>query len=160
MDNEYKMSELTQKADVTKRTVHFYINKGLIPPAIGSGVNSFYTDEHYYRILLIKKLKENYLPLDKIQQMVAGLSIIEIKEKLEGTEETTEIYKVNEPKINLEYPIENIFDEKYKDPKGKEIIKYNIGRGIELSVPKEVLHDDPYLIESAIRYLKRIINEG
>ena len=52
---EYKVSELAEKAGVTKRTIHYYISKGLLLPPEGSGVNSVYNDEHLNRILLIKK---------------------------------------------------------------------------------------------------------
>ena len=43
---EYKVSELAEKAGVTKRTIHYYISKGLLLPPEGSGVNSVYNDEH------------------------------------------------------------------------------------------------------------------
>ena len=42
---EYKVSELAEKAGVTKRTIHYYISKGLLLPPEGSGVNSVYNDE-------------------------------------------------------------------------------------------------------------------
>ena len=54
---EYKISELANKAGVTKRTIHYYISKGLLLPPEGNGVNSLYNDEHLQRILLIKKLQ-------------------------------------------------------------------------------------------------------
>ena len=36
---EYKVSELAEKAGVTKRTIHYYISKGLLLPPDGNGVN-------------------------------------------------------------------------------------------------------------------------
>lgn len=33
---EYKISELADKAGVTKRTIHYYISKGLLFPPEGS----------------------------------------------------------------------------------------------------------------------------
>ena len=41
---EYKVSELAEKAGVTKRTIHYYISKGLLLPPEGSGVNSVYAE--------------------------------------------------------------------------------------------------------------------
>ena len=67
---EYKVSELADKAGVTKRTIHYYISKGLLLPPEGSGVNSLYTDEHLERILLIKKLQAEYMPLNKIREYI------------------------------------------------------------------------------------------
>ena len=67
---EYKVSELALKAGVTKRTIHYYISKGLLLPPEGSGVNSIYTDEHLNRILLIKKLQAEFMPLNKIRDYI------------------------------------------------------------------------------------------
>ena len=33
---EYKVSELAEKAGVTKRTIHYYISKGLLLPPEGT----------------------------------------------------------------------------------------------------------------------------
>ena len=67
---EYKVSELADKAGVTKRTIHYYISKGLLLPPEGSGVNSLYNDDHLQRILLIKKLQAEYMPLNKIREYI------------------------------------------------------------------------------------------
>ena len=67
---DYKVSELADKAGVTKRTIHYYISKGLLLPPEGSGVNSLYNDEHLQRILLIKKLQSEYMPLNKIREYI------------------------------------------------------------------------------------------
>ena len=67
---EYKVSELAEKAGVTKRTIHYYISKGLLLPPKGSGINSVYDDEHLERILLIKKLQAEYMPLNKIREYI------------------------------------------------------------------------------------------
>ena len=67
---EYKVSELAEKAGVTKRTIHYYISKGLLLPPEGSGVNSVYNDEHLNRLLLIKKLQSEYMPLNKIREYI------------------------------------------------------------------------------------------
>ncbi len=67
---EYKVSELAEKAGVTKRTIHYYISKGLLMPPKGEGVNSVYTKEHLDRILLIKKLQSEYMPLNKIRETI------------------------------------------------------------------------------------------
>ena len=64
---EYKVSELAEKAGVTKRTIHYYISKGLLLPPKGSGINSVYDDEHLERILLIKKyIRENVCDIFEI----------------------------------------------------------------------------------------------
>ena len=95
---EYKVSELAEKAGVTKRTIHYYISKGLLLPPKGSGINSVYDDEHLERILLIKKLQAEYMPLNKIREYIlenpskkAQENAKEIKKKL-TRDEGQEIY--------------------------------------------------------------------
>ncbi len=95
---EYKVSELADKAGVTKRTIHYYISKGLLLPPEGSGVNSLYNDEHLERILLIKKLQAEYMPLNKIREYIlenptekVQKNSKEIKSKI-AREEDQEIY--------------------------------------------------------------------
>lgn len=78
---EYKVSELADKAGVTKRTIHYYISKGLLLPPEGSGVNSLYNDEHLERILLIKKLQAEYMPLNKIREYILENPTKKVKNK-------------------------------------------------------------------------------
>lgn len=101
MEDRYKIGELSMKANVTKRTIHYYVSRGLIPPPKGAGVSTHYSDEHLYRILLIKKYQENYLPLDEIKKIITRLTLEEVKESLdEGT--IDENYRVFEDSIEYE----------------------------------------------------------
>ena len=64
---EYKVSELADKAGVTKRTIHYYISKGLLLPPEGNGVNSLYNDEYtlkkiyviYLKFIIQRKMEKN-----------------------------------------------------------------------------------------------------
>ncbi len=42
----YTIGELAALTGVSRRTVRFYVQRGLIPPPLGAGRGSFYTDEH------------------------------------------------------------------------------------------------------------------
>lgn len=116
MEDKYKVSELSTKANVTKRTIHYYVNRGLIPPPKGAGVSAYYSNEHLYRILLIKKYQEHYLPLDEIKKIITRLTLDEVKEYLEDGileenhmifEDSVE-YKIGRAykKIELEFDVE------------------------------------------------------
>ena len=58
----YRIGELSEIAQVSKRTVHYYIARGLLPSPEGSGLGTLYSDEHLYRIQLIRKWQTQYLP--------------------------------------------------------------------------------------------------
>ena len=116
---EYKVSELAEKAGVTKRTIHYYISKGLLLPPEGTGINSLYNDEHLERILLIKKLQAEYMPLNKIREYIlenpkekVRKSAKEVKAKIINKEEREEYIKENICDIfEIHYSKEN--EEKY-----------------------------------------------
>ncbi len=123
---KYKVSELAEKAGVTKRTIHYYISKGLLLPPEGTGVNSLYNDEHLERILLIKKLQAEYMPLNKIREYIlenpkekVRKSAKEMKAKIINKEEREvyirenicDIFEIHYSKENEEkygYIIENV----------------------------------------------------
>ncbi len=110
---EYKISELAEKAGVTKRTIHYYISKGLLLPPEGSGVNSVYNDEHLERLLLIKKLQEKYMPLNKIREYILENPKEKVEEKIEGNTEAEVYIRENVCNIfEIHYTKEN--GEKYK----------------------------------------------
>jgi DNA-binding transcriptional MerR regulator len=76
------LSELTAAADVSVRTVRYYIAEGLLPPPEGSGPGSAYTEGHLDRLRLIQRLKEAYLPLKEIRRRLSGLSDDEVRSML------------------------------------------------------------------------------
>src|SRR5215218_8644551 len=83
MDGErLTLSELTAAADVSVRTVRYYIAEGLLPPPEGSGPGSSYSQGHLDRLRLIQRFKEAYLPLKEIRRRLSGLGDEEVRSVL------------------------------------------------------------------------------
>jgi len=78
----FTVGELAAQAGVTSRTVRFYVAQGLLPPPVGAGRAAVYTAEHLIRLKLIRLLKEEFLPLAEIRDLLAGLTQAEIEELL------------------------------------------------------------------------------
>lgn len=76
------LAELTEAADVSTRTVRYYIAEGLLPPPEGAGPSSVYTAGHLTRLRLIQRLKAAYWPLKEIRRRLAGLSDAEVERVL------------------------------------------------------------------------------
>lgn len=55
---------------VTRRTVYYYINEGLLPPAEGSGTGSAYGLRHQLLLKLIKLYQQAHMPLRKIKDLL------------------------------------------------------------------------------------------
>ncbi len=130
------MSELAQKAGVTKRTIHYYISKGLLMPPNGTGVNSLYDDTHYERIMLIKKFQSEYLPLNKIRECIL--------ENKTPSKVSPEISEISLPEQNSD----------------KEIyIKENVLNIFEMHYTPENAQKYQHIIENVKNYVKKMLED-
>ena len=62
----YGIAELAERAGVTRRTVRYYVQRGLLPTPLGTGRGPHYTPAHLQRLIHIRKLQENGVPLAEI----------------------------------------------------------------------------------------------
>ena len=70
---EFSIGELSNAAHVTARTIRYYVAEGLLAPPEKGGRGATYNEEHLARLQLIKRLKEEYLPLQEIASLLRGL---------------------------------------------------------------------------------------
>ena len=70
---DYSIKEVCALADVTPRTIHFYIQQGLLAPAEGAGRGARYSDGHVARLRLIRRLQKEHLPLSEIRRQMGAL---------------------------------------------------------------------------------------
>lgn len=82
-EGAYTVKELADRGDVTPRTVYYYVSEGLLLPPRGGGPAATYGDDHLARLRLIRRLKEQYLPLAEIRARMAGLSSGEVEALLD-----------------------------------------------------------------------------
>ncbi len=76
----HNLKDLCRLAGVTERTVRYYIKEELLPPPIGSGAFSRYSEEHRLRLQVIRQLKTEFLPLSEIKRLLAGRTVSELAE--------------------------------------------------------------------------------
>jgi len=82
------ISELARKANVSVRTIRFYIAEGLLPAPQPRGRFSIYDEDALLRLQAIRFLKDAFLPLREIRERLAGLSTGEVRELLSTLEQT------------------------------------------------------------------------
>jgi DNA-binding transcriptional MerR regulator len=85
------ISELARKANVSVRTIRFYIAEGLLPAPQARGRVSFYDEDALLRLQVIRLLKDAFLPLREIRERLAGLSTGEVRELLLTLEQTPKV---------------------------------------------------------------------
>jgi len=71
-DERYAVGELADRGGVSRRTVRYYVQEGLIPAPHGVGRGDHYGREHLDRLLQVKALQEAGRSLDEIRQLLHG----------------------------------------------------------------------------------------
>jgi len=69
----YDLNELCARAEVTARTVRYYIQQGLLPAPDAQGPATRYGRGHLDRLLLIRQLQKEHQPLAEIRAQLEGL---------------------------------------------------------------------------------------
>ena len=66
----YSIEEICEKSGFTRRTVRYYISKGILEPPAGRGRGGFYFDSHIKRLQEIKGFQDQGLLLSTIREML------------------------------------------------------------------------------------------
>jgi DNA-binding transcriptional MerR regulator len=67
----YAVGDLARLGGVSRRTVRYYVQEGLIPPPFGVGRGNHYGAEHLQQILRVKAMQEAGKTLDEIRRLPA-----------------------------------------------------------------------------------------
>jgi DNA-binding transcriptional MerR regulator len=71
-DDRFSIGEIAERGGVTRRTVRYYVQRGLIPEPLGRGRGEHYSDEHLAAVLRVKSLQEQGATLEEIRRHLAG----------------------------------------------------------------------------------------
>src|SRR3954454_11392692 len=74
MPNDYSLSELAKLAEVSTRTIRYYIAQGLLPAPVQQGPRTRYPKTAVDRLRLIKRLQAAHQPLAEIRKQLIGVS--------------------------------------------------------------------------------------
>jgi DNA-binding transcriptional MerR regulator len=79
LELQFTLKELAKAAEISERTIRYYIQEGVLPPPLGAGPASRYGLEHLSRLLLVRRFKAALLPLSQIKQLFAELSLDDLE---------------------------------------------------------------------------------
>ena len=71
-EKSFSLDELCTLTDLTKRTVRYYMQLGLVERPIGETRAAHYTSRHLDQLLRVKQLTEAGVSLDRIREVMAG----------------------------------------------------------------------------------------
>jgi DNA-binding transcriptional MerR regulator len=77
------LNELCERTGVTPRTVRYYIQQGLLPSPGQSGPGAKYDRGHLSRLLLIRRLQQDHLPLAEIRKRLVHLDDASVESLVE-----------------------------------------------------------------------------
>lgn len=72
MTSTYTLDQLCSLTDLTKRTVRYYMQLGLVDRPIGETRAAHYTSHHLEQLLQIRKLADAGVSLERIREVLAG----------------------------------------------------------------------------------------
>lgn len=64
----YGIEELAALGGITRRTVRYYVQEGLLPAPLGVGRGRHYGEEHLARLQAVKALQEKGLSLEEVRR--------------------------------------------------------------------------------------------
>lgn len=67
-DERYGIEDLARLGGVSRRTVRYYVQEGLLPAPLGAGRGAHYGADHLARLLKLKSLQESGLTLDEVRE--------------------------------------------------------------------------------------------
>ena len=68
----YAIGDLADLASVSRRTVRYYVQEGLLPAPFGLGRGNHYGQEHLDQLLRVKAMQEAGRSLDEIKRTLAA----------------------------------------------------------------------------------------
>ncbi|MEM1418956.1 MAG: MerR family transcriptional regulator, partial [Myxococcota bacterium] len=71
-DERLSIDELATRGGVSRRTVRYYVQRGLLPRPTGVGRGKHYTPAHLARLIEVRTLQERGVPLATIEGEAAG----------------------------------------------------------------------------------------
>lgn len=120
-----------------ERTIRYYINEGLVDrPSPSKDNPSRFTYRHLLQILAIKHLQAQYLPLNKIKEMLNSLDIEELEEIITGGREETSEYASFSSPMRRRAALQDMIQEPLSLSFQREIKEYTLP-SIEPDIPEE-----------------------
>lgn len=68
----FRLSELVEASGIPERTIRFYIDQGIVPPALGRGRSRYFTPDHLQQLELVGRLREQKLSIEEIRERLLG----------------------------------------------------------------------------------------
>jgi DNA-binding transcriptional MerR regulator len=135
----FRLDELATEAGVSPRTVRYYVQKGLLPAPQFRGKDTSYDRDHLFRLRVIRRLQEAYLPLEAIAVELATRTPAELEALASGAP----------PKIAAPPPVSPVVPR----PAGETWTRLTPRPGLELALAHHASRETRELFEAIVRLI-------
>jgi DNA-binding transcriptional MerR regulator len=139
-DGNYSIQELCDQTGLPRRTIHFYVQQGLLPPPSGAGLGATYHETHLLRLQLIPFLRQDGLRLDDIRERFQSLKLPDLRRLYDQSKES-----FTPPPSPL--------------PAGRSYTHYHLPAGMTLITPTALSQADRKKITQLLQEVQRIWGE-
>lgn len=74
MESTFSLEQLSALTDLPLRTIRYYIQLGLVDRHEGDRKHARYTQKHIDQVLQVRSLADQGTPLERIKQLIHGIS--------------------------------------------------------------------------------------
>lgn len=74
MESTFSLEQLSALTDLPLRTIRYYIQLGLVERHEGDRKHARYTQKHIDQVLQVRSLADQGTPLERIKQLINGIS--------------------------------------------------------------------------------------
>ena len=151
--NIYDLADLCKLAGVTTRTVRYYIQQGILPSAGQTGPGLKYHKGHLGRLMLIRKLQREHLPLAEIRRRLDTMD-----DKAVGAElEYIQISKSLNSSGNLDAALKEGDSHPYPQERS-QWERFGITNDIEIHVRRPLSRFDNRQLDELIRVASELFS--
>ena len=141
----FTLDELCTLTDLPRRTVRYYVQRGLLPAPEFRGPDTAYGEEHLHRLKAIRVLQERHLPLDAIEATLASRS----------PEEIARIAKGKVPDAVELPPVVSRSPALPAGPSSERVTRHTLAPGLELHLSDQASPEVRALAEALLREAAR-----
>ncbi len=141
----YSIQELSDQSGLPRRTIHFYIQQGILPPPAGAGLAATYDENHLTRLRLVPLLRQQGLRLDAIRLRLNQLPPVELPSLLQNLSAGPA-----QPALSP-HPAHRL-------PPSQPCLRYALPAGIQLIAPADLTPANLTRLEQLLHAARQIFN--
>lgn len=155
----YDIQGLVAESGVPRRTIHFYVQQGILPPPQGAGLAAVYGEEHRLRLALIPILRKQGLRLDQIRQRFGSMALEEMRQVAASQPPTAEAAALRSaPQVRASLRAAEAAPPRAAALRGqKRYLHYPLQGGITLVVPETLSEVEQRRVELLLQAASRIL---